>query len=269
MGNSSKHISTSLIVTTYNWPQALALSLRSAFAQSLPPGEIIVADDGSAGDTRQLVDSLRPLCPVPLVHVWHEDRGFRLSAIRNKAIARAAGDYIIQTDGDIILSPRFVSDHVELAEPGFFVCGSRVKLPREATERLMGRGEARLRLWQLPPAYMPNALRSRLLRRFMATRYARKVDHLRGCNMAFWKADAVKVNGYNEDLTQWGHEDGEFAYRLHFAGVRKKALKMGGVAYHLWHSEASKANEQRHFDELARVIEGRLTWCANGIDKYL
>lgn len=87
--------------------------------------------------------------------------------------------------------------------------------------------------------------------------------------MAFWKADAVKVNGYNEDLTQWGHEDGEFAYRLHFAGVRKKALKMGGVAYHLWHSEASKANEQRHFDELARVIEGRLTWCANGIDKYL
>ena len=179
------------------------------------------------------------------------------------------GDYIIQTDGDIILSPHFVEDHVELAEPGFFVCGSRVKLPREATERLMQRGEARLRLWQLPPAYMANALRSRLLRRFMATRYARKVDHLRGCNMAFWKADAVKVNGYNEDLTQWGHEDGEFAYRLHFAGVGKKALKMGGVAYHLWHSEASKANEQRHFDELARVIEGRLAWCGNGIDKYL
>ena len=38
----------------------------------------------------------------------------------------------------------------------------------------------------------------------------------------------------------------EFAYRLHFAGVRKKALKMGGIMYHLYHKEASKAQENMH-----------------------
>ncbi len=40
--------SPSLIVTTYNWPEALGITLFSALKQSRSPGEIIVADDGSA-----------------------------------------------------------------------------------------------------------------------------------------------------------------------------------------------------------------------------
>ena len=269
MQKNPRHPSTSLIVTTYNWPEALEMSLRSIFRQTRLPDEIIVADDGSTDETRRLVERLCKESLVPMVYVWQEDRGFRLSAIRNKAIARASGEYILQTDGDVILSRHFVSDHLELAEYGFFVCGSRVKLLPEATSRIMARGNMRVCLWDLPLGYMPNAMRSRLLRHYFATRYAHSINHLRGCNMAFWKRDVIKVNGYNEDLTQWGHEDGEFAYRLHFAGVGKKALKMGGVVYHLHHKEASRDNEQRHFDELENVKDNKLSWCKNGIDKYL
>lgn len=69
----------------------------------------------------------------------------------------------------------------------------------------------------------------------------------------------------NEDLKQWGHEDGEFAYRLHFAGIRKKALKMGGIMYHLYHREASKTNEQYHVKVLQQVKLHQLNWCQNGI----
>ena len=105
----------------------------------------------------------------------------------------------------------------------------------------------------MPASFMLNSFRSKFLRHYMALRYAKKIDHLRGCNMAFWKEDIIKVNGYNEDLMQWGHEDGELAFRLHFAGVKKKALKMGGAVYHLYHKEASRGNEQRHLVELEKV----------------
>ena len=44
---------------------------------------------------------------------------------------------------------------------------------------------------------------------------------------------------------------------------------MGGNVYHLYHKEASKNNEQRHLAELDKVKREHLSWCENGIDKYL
>ena len=67
--------------------------------QSLLPDEIIIADDGSKEDTRELIHQLAASSEVPIIHVWHEDLGFRLASIRNKAIAKASKEYIIQIDG--------------------------------------------------------------------------------------------------------------------------------------------------------------------------
>lgn len=121
----------------------------------------------------------------------------------------------------------------------------------------------------MPISFVCNSFRSRLLRNYFAFRYARRLAHLRGCNMAFWKSDLIRVNGYNEDLTQWGHEDTEIAYRLYYSGVQKKALKMGGIVYHLYHKESSKANEEIHNVALEKVKKEHITRCNNGIDKYL
>ena len=118
----------SLMISTYNWKEALSLCLYSVFAQTVKPCEILIADDGSRDDTKQLIDKMRTKTDIPIVHVWHEDKGFRLSAIRNRSIERAKGDYIIQIDGDILLDKHFIADHLELAEKGYFVCGSRVHL---------------------------------------------------------------------------------------------------------------------------------------------
>lgn len=258
---------TTLLISTYNWPQALGKVLDSVLRQTVLPDEVVIADDGSGEETRQLIADKAQGFPVPLVHVWHEDKGFRKTLILNKAIARATGDYIMQIDGDVVLERHFVADHLEVAEEGCFVCGSRVKLTPAPTQWLLSSSSSTLHWWSMPPAFVLNSLRSRVLRRYFAFRYARKLDHLRGSNMAFWKADLVRVNGYNADLTQWGHEDTEVAYRLHFAGVRKKALKMGGVQYHLYHKEASRSNEGRHNEELRRVLDGRIAWCDNGLQQ--
>lgn len=263
-----KTMRTTLVITTYNWPEALRKVLQSVLGQTTMPDEIIVADDGSAQDTQKVIDEYKAKSPVPLIHVWQEDKGFRRTAILNKAFAKASGDYIIQMDGDAIADRHFVSDHLDVAQEGCFVCGSRVKLTPEVSARILSAEGFRFNIWNLPVGFMANSLRSRLLRHYLAFRYARTIDHLRGCNMAFWRDDLLKVNGYNEDLEQWGHEDGELAFRLHNAGVRKKALKMGGNVFHLYHSEHSKANEQRHLEEIERVKREKITRCSNGLEKY-
>lgn len=258
----------SLLISTYNWKEALAFCLQSVFNQTTKPDEILVADDGSREDTRELIDKMRAKTNIPIVHVWHEDKGFRLSAIRNRAIERAKGDYIIQIDGDIILERHFIADHLDLAEEGYFVAGSRVLLGRLYTTRLLRGIDRRSVLLRQNFGFMLNTFRSQWLRRFLSTRYARKrMNSVRGCNMAFWKKDAYLVNGYNEDLEKWGQEDAEFAYRLVHAGIKKKQLKMGGVQLHLYHKMASKENLKYHNEVLNRVIVEKKNWCEHGLVK--
>lgn len=210
-----------LLVSTYNWEDALRLCLLSALDQTVPPNEIVVADDGSLENTRKLIEEMRTITNIPIIHVWHEDKGFRLTTIRNKAIAHAMGEYIIQIDGDVILEKHFIQDHIELMQKGYFVCGSRVKLAPNVTAKLIKDVCVKLSIFNLKTGFVLNSIRSKTLRSFMAKRYARRINHMRGCNMAFWKTDLILINGYNEDLQDWGQEDAELVYRLHFAGVKK------------------------------------------------
>lgn len=259
----------SVLVSTYNWPEALELCLRSVFCQTVKPAEIVVADDGSRDDTRQLIDRLRRETDIPIVHVWQEDKGFRKTEILNKAILKISHPYVIQIDGDVVLDRHFIADHLEVAEPGYFVCGSRVGLKPEMTERFFRSGGAyRPPFYRLTLGYMLNSFRCRPLRRYMARHFAPKdLTRLRGCNMAFWREDLLRVNGYDENLTMWGAEDTEIAFRLMYAGVKKRFLKAGGVEYHLWHKPASRENLPFHNRVLEDVIAHKRTWCENGIVK--
>ena len=261
-----------IIVSTYNWPEALELSVRSMLCQTIPPDEIIIADDGSGESTRQVVDALMKESTIPIRHIWHEDEGFRLGEIRNKAIATAEADYIIQVDGDCILERHFVQDHISLAETGFFVCGSRVSLPEEESLRLLDKSgttcTADVHVGLDNPSYT-NSLRIALLRKFLAQRYGREIEHCRGCNMAFWRSDLIRINGYDEDMKGWGHEDHELAWRLRFAGVRKKFLKFGGVCYHLYHKEVSRDSESKNCEVFKHTRENKVARCKNGLDKHM
>lgn len=259
----------SVLISTYNWKEALALCVRSVLRQTVRPAEIVIADDGSRDDTRATIEALRRETDIPIVHVWQEDCGFRKTEILNKAILKVSHPYIVQIDGDVVLERHFIEDHLEVAEKGCFVCGSRVGLKPEMTARFLREGvDFRPPFLQLGLGYALNSLRIGPLRRYLAPRFGQKdLTRLRGCNMAFWREDLLRVNGYNEDLTMWGQEDTEIAYRLMHAGVCKRFLKAGGVEYHLWHKPASRANLGYHNTVLADVIARRLAWCENGIVK--
>ena len=258
----------SLVVTTYNRPDALALVLASALAQVRPVDELLVADDGSRPDTRALVEAVASGAPFPVRHCWHEDRGFRLAEIRNRAIAAAAGDYVVMVDGDLVLHPSFLADHLRAARPGWMVQGGRVLLSEAVTREALARGRTRFGPWEPGTRNRKNAVRSRWLSR-LASYDARNVYRVRGANLAFWREDALRVNGFDERFVGWGREDSEFVARMQHAGVRRLALKFAAVAFHLWHPEAARTLLPRNQELLDATLAGRTVRCAAGIDRHL
>jgi glycosyltransferase involved in cell wall biosynthesis len=257
----------SLIITTYNAEAALDIVLRSVIAQTVLPDEVLVADDGSGPATAELLARHAASFPVPLRHVWHEDQGFRLTAIRNRALAVARGAYIIMLDGDMVLHPKFVASHLSFARVGSYVQGSRVLLRRELTARFMANPRMRIRPLTRGVGNRINAVHAPALA--WLYRGPRGVRRMRGANMAYWLHDAKRVNGFNEDCVGWGAEDMEFAARLQNAGVRRRNLKFAGVAYHLHHTTRPSDSEPANMRLYERAVREHLTWCENGLDKYL
>ena len=127
-------MSISLIVTTYNRPEALILVLKSIECQILPPSEVIIADDGSDEQTKDLISEFNSQSNLEIIHSFQEDLGFRAAEARNKAISISKSDYIILVDGDMILHPEFVADHLKNAKFGFFIQGSRSLLTEKKTK---------------------------------------------------------------------------------------------------------------------------------------
>ncbi len=234
----------SVIVTTYNRPDALTAVIEACFAQDDPHFEIIIADDGSTNNTRDCVEALRARSPVPLRHVWQPDEGFRAARVRNLGTLAASGDYIVFLDGDCIPARNFVSQHRRLARPGFLVSGSRVLVSEQYTNTLLA---SRIDLQRLGAI---ERLRLRLaghFNKFLQTvlilpdlgRERRKFTwrRIKSCNLAVWRGDLDRVNGFDESFTGWGHEDSDLVVRLFNAGVLRKDGAFATEVYHLWHRE--------------------------------
>ena len=131
---------STLIVTTFNWPAALDLTLKSIARQTVAPDEVIVADDGSGPETAQVVERWKERVAAPVEHLWQPHEGFRLARSRNRAIAAATGDYLIIVDGDMVLHRHFVADHLDAARPGSFIQGVRLLTEAETAARMLSEG---------------------------------------------------------------------------------------------------------------------------------
>jgi glycosyltransferase involved in cell wall biosynthesis len=270
----------SLVVTTYEWPDALGLVLASVARQTRLPDEVIVADDGSGAATAALLETWRERLAGRLHHVWQPNEGFRAARVRNLGLAIATGDYVIVLDGDMVLHPEFVADHAAAARPGQWVQGVRPRLSRARTERMLaGRGvdpttglgagdAADLRWWQPGLEHRFHALRSDWLARH-ASRRRPKLASVKSCNQGYWREDLVRVNGFDERFVGWGPEDKELAARLGHAGVECLYLKHAAVAFHLWHPTRAPAAGVNPNDRLLETtIATRATRCELGLDLH-
>ncbi|MFC7524890.1 glycosyltransferase family 2 protein [Parapedobacter sp. GCM10030251] len=232
-------MNVTLLISTYNWPEALDLVLRSTVRQSRQPDEVVIADDGSDERTAELIGNYAGRLPIK--HVWHEDKGFRKSIILNKAVREVSSSYIIEIDGDIILHRHFIKDHLKAAERGFFVQGSRAMIGERKSKQILE--SKQLDFYALSPGMHTrfNAIRFPLLSGLFKTN-PQSSHNVKGCNLAFWLDDYKKINGYYNGFEGWGWEDYEFAERLINAGIMKKRLKWAAVGYHIFHPLSSRGN---------------------------
>ena len=260
-------MTTALLISTYNWPQALELVLQSLSLQSQLPERVLIADDGSGEETRALIRQFTQTLKVPVDHIWHEDQGFRKAAILNKAIAQTPVDFIIQIDGDCIMHPEFVADYIKAARKGQVLSGTRVNIKDDFLPELWRNKSTQFRLFH--PG-LRNGLRA-LYCPFIGRFYQPKKQFskkFRGCNTGYWRKDFIAINGYNEDFEGWGREDSDLAHRLMHLGCRMKRLKHRALVYHIPHNIRSKSQLEQNDNLEQHTIAQRLVRIERGVDQY-
>jgi glycosyltransferase involved in cell wall biosynthesis len=257
--------SIAVIITTYNRPAALDRVLDSVARQSVLPRQVIVADDGSDATTTAVVESWQGRLGAPLHHAWQPDVGFRAAASRNRAARDADADLLLFVDGDCLLRTGVIAEHRRLAERGCAVAGNRILLSPRLTlqveqglvdpvgwqasdwmrARLNGDVERLSPLLRLP---------GHAWRRLRPTHWLQ----MRGCNMAVFREDFERINGFEEEICGWGFEDSDLAIRLINAGIRVKSGRFATAVLHLWHHErardAAEENRQRALESKRRQV---------------
>ena len=266
LNRASPAMKVSLIISTYNQPDALAKVLQGATRQTRCPNEILIADDGSAEATRRLVDQWRPQARCPVRHLWHADEGFRKTAILNKAVQAATGDYLIFLDGDCVPHPRFVEDHVRLAEPGFWVQGRRCFVKEKFVPEFTP-GETPVWRWLLT-ARISGVFKSVRLPFPLVCR-DKKQRGIIGCNMAFWRDDIVAVNGFDEEYAGWGiGEDSDLGTRLYHLGRLRKFVYAHAIIYHLNHPLPPRDHFPSNQARLQETIRLKKIRCERGLNQH-
>lgn len=262
------------VILTYNRSDALLALLRGLSAQCPADAVVVVADDGSRPEHVDAVRRGVPPFRCPVLHVWHPDIGFTIARARNLGVAQIDADYVVFMDGDCVPNPRFVEQHLRLAQRDCFVNGSRVLLSERLTRRVTG-GE--LDLGAMHP------------RDWFALRFSgdvNKLTHLihwpgrpgrvesgfrwkgiRGCNMGLWYRDVQAVNGFDETFSGWGHEDADMVLRLHHHGCRRKNGQLGTEVYHLWHPQNSRTAEDANREKVRERMKSLITRAEIGLDE--
>jgi len=256
----------SVIVTTYNRPDALARVLEGLQHQTRLADEVIVADDGSGPETAAMINGFMFESPYPLSHVWQDDRGFRAAKIRNEAIRKSCGEYIIFLDGDCIPGRHFIQDHVSLAERGFFFQGKRVLINRRLAPTFSHK-EANSTLKLLKFFLLRGISNAHHLIRFplFPALSSTRLNGIRSCNMGIFRQDILAVNGFNQDFVGWGREDSELVVRLYRYGLKRKEHPFMAICFHLWHKENDKTQLITNDQLLRKAIESNEYFCSNGL----
>jgi glycosyltransferase involved in cell wall biosynthesis len=250
-----------IIVAIYNRDDALDAVLRSLARQTDQDFEVVLADDGSTDGTGAVIDPWKSKVGHRLDRVWQEHCDFRAAEIRNHAILASRGIYCIFLDGDCIVRPDFVATHRRLAEPGWFVTGNRMLLSPALTRSV------------LDNKLMPE---NWTLTRWLAERWRGDVNRVstmvrlplgplrrlrqrawrgaRGCNLAVWRSDLDRVDGFEAEIYGWGPEDSDLMVRLIRAGVRRKDGMFATGVLHLWHAPADRSRLAENQRKLSDII---------------
>jgi hypothetical protein len=261
--SSSSKPKASLFLSTYDMPRHLELVFAGLARQTTRDFEILVCDDGSGKETRQIVEDFASRAPVPVRHFWQEHQGFRKCKILNQAAREAYGDVFIFLDGDCIPHRAYIEDHLSQQEEGRYLAGRRVELgpwfsaqiePEQVAAGFFDRPRWRLfsSVIQKDSEYFQRSIRVP----FDGLRKLLKMDHvvdMKGCNYSIPKSALEALNGFDEEYEGYGREDTDVEIRLQNLGLKIKSMKGLALQFHVWHArrEFTPQNDER-LEELKR-----------------
>ncbi len=266
----------SVIVSTYNSPKWLEKVIIGYNSQNYRFFELIIADDGSSDETRNMIESYKAKCFFPIKHVWHEDLGFRKTEILNKAIAASSYDYLIFSDGDCVPRADFVECHFKNREEGFFLSGGYHKLSMEVSEKLSpddiitgnGFDIEYLKSIGMKSSFRNNKLATNTIRSYLLNYLTPTTPSWNGHNASGWKKDLLAVNGFDERM-QYGGEDREFGERMMNMGTQSKQIRYSTVCIHLDHARGYVKPEmiEKNLKIRKETKDTKRTWTEFGIEK--
>lgn len=275
----------SIVISTFEWPEALDAVLRALSEQSDDRFDVAVTDDGSSSDTADVVGGWLDVFGERLVHVWQRDDGSRVAPARNRAALAMRSEYLVFMDGDCVPRRHFVRAVRGSIRPGWFVAGRRLQLSRTLTHRVLA-GDAPVHRWPLP-RWLPGAAAHDISGlRALTPRDRRKVgrpghpefepeDRAYGFLIGVLRSDFELVDGFDTRYVGWGEEDVDLAIRLRRLGLRCGHAGPQTTVLHLWHesrNDGSHANwsllQETEQSERIEAVEG-LRALVRGVEPQL
>ncbi len=242
----------SIVVSTYEWPEALDAVLRALSEQSDDRFDIVVADDGSGPETLGAVDRWRNTFGGRMEHVWHPHQGFRQALARNRGAIAARGAYLVFLDGDAVPRLHFVRALRASAQAGWFVAGRKLELSAVLTGRVLAEripihrrtlyGWLRERGHAAPLSVLSSRDRRRVGMHGVPEFEPRKRAY--GFLLGVSRRDFERVNGFDTRYVGWGEEDVDLALRLRRLGLRCGHAGPDAVVLHFWHPPRAKQIRQ-------------------------
>jgi GT2 family glycosyltransferase len=243
------NLRASIVLATYQWPEALAMVLSALMQQSEKSFEVLIADDGSDDRTKKVIEEYKKRASFAIQHFWQENCGFRKCKILNQAIRVAKGETLIFLDGDCVPHKEFVAQHCALQDGKHYVAGRRVDLSKGFTQSLnpekIQKGELNgnfgglLRLWidsrkagGSEPFHRAYMVKNPIFRKVFGME---RVVDLKGCNFSVLKEHMLAIDGFDEQYEGYGREDTDVEIRLQNLGLKIRSAKNLCLQFHLWH----------------------------------
>ncbi len=230
----------SVIVAVYERAQDLEKVLVGLQVQRFTDFEIVIADDGSGAEVKRMIRKYSRKFAYPIIHKWHEDKGFRKTVIVNQAVAQSQSDYLVFIDGDCVCHSLFLERHWARKTKGAVLFGRRVHfneyLSKNVTlENIACSTIENPRFWWKHAAAGTRHHGFYLPWLFSMRNAGHKKYSILGSNFSLHKTDYEAVNGYDERIIGRGMEDSNLWARLKLHGIRSFHLSHEAIQYHLYH----------------------------------
>ncbi|MFZ1081993.1 MAG: glycosyltransferase, partial [Candidatus Kryptoniota bacterium] len=264
----------SLIIAVYNKPEILRYVLAACARQSFQDFEVIIADDGSGREVKDVVMQSKEIYNFSITHLWHDDIGWRKNKMLNNSIRAAKSDYLVFIDGDCLPEKDFLLDHWREKETKKILLGRRVEMSERWANSLtlakVSSGQfEKIGIAELVDGFRGSALRLeegiRIRSQVIRNISFRHSKSILGSNFSVHKVDMFAINGFDEEYDGPGHgEDSDVQYRLSLIGVAGKSLRNLAIQFHVYHPR-TKPSEQsaKRFEEIRKIIDPK---CKCGLE---